>query len=155
MKIYLAGFISKNKLDKCIEWRKKLRDFYEQKHYPITFLDPLNGKYFEQISNDGLSVASIPSHAIVHRDYLSVKEADLIIANLNTFEEHRTPTGTICEITWAWSMKKPIIIITEEEQYKFHPFIEYFSSIIVDNVEQLIEKKYINYMYKGMVNAEY
>jgi len=154
MNVYCAGFMSQEFLEETTGWRKQIREHYKMKDWPITFLDPYNGKDLETISQDGLT-SSIPGQALVHRDYMSVSNADIIVANLNTFGAKRTPTGTICEISWAWSMHKPIILITNEDQYKRHPFTSYFASAMYDTVEEMLEDKILEYMYKGINNAKY
>jgi nucleoside 2-deoxyribosyltransferase len=99
--------------------------------------------------------SNIPGNAIVHRDYKCVKSADLLVVNMDTFGEQRPLTGTIYELAWAWVDHKPVIIITDEEKYSEHPFIKDTASIIVSSVDELIEKKYINYFYKGLSSALY
>ena len=156
MKIYLAGYISGKVIKECVDWRKKIANHYSNAkwHGKITFLDPLNGKDLTSITEDGLH-SSCPSHAIVHRDYSSVVGADLIIANMSTFGEKRPPIGTICELAWAWDHHKPIILISQEKQFIEHPFLKYFASWIVKDVNDLLSKKVVNYIYKGFANAVY
>jgi len=155
-KIYLAGYINNNKLKECAEWRDKIRTHYEnwkgKERYPIDWLDPLNGE-FGYITKEGLQCA-LPGKALVDRDYNSVKIADLIIANMDTFGAQRPLTGTIFELAWAWLMHKPVIVITNDDNYKFHPFITDTASIVVPSVKELLENKYINYFFKGKVSAE-
>lgn len=157
MKIYLAGFINGSKLDQCAEWRRRVREYYYSNpkwHNEIVFLDPLNGKQFENITPDGLG-SDIPGKALVHRDFKCVKECDLLVANLNTFGVDRTPTGTLFEVAWGWTMEKPVIIITDDARYINHPFIKDTASIIVPSVDDMLEKRYIDYFYKGTVTALY
>lgn len=157
MKIYLAGYISGAKLKECAEWRKQIREHFDLKskwHGEITFLDPLNKKDFNQINIDGLK-SNIPGKAFVKRDHKCVKIADLLIANLNTFGEKRPLTGTIYELAWAWMYKTPVIVITNDVNYKHHPFIQDTACIIVKSVDEILDKKYIQYYYGGLVNAEY
>ena len=154
MKVYLAGFMSNEYLEETMGWRRKIREQYSMKGWPITWLDPYNGKEVNTIRDNGLK-SDISPHAILHRDYLSVSQADIIVANLNTFGSTRTPTGTLCEIAWAWQMRKPIILITDDPQYINHPFTSYFASAIYPTVEAMLEDKAINYFYQGMHNAVY
>ena len=154
-KIYLAGYISGKKLNECLEWRKKIREHYLMKSWnDIIFLDPLNGKKFEEIDEEGLK-SNIPQTAFVPRDHKCVKDSDLIIVNLETFGESRPVTGTIFELAWAWMYRIPVITISTDKNYTEHPFIQASSAIIVGSVDEIIEKKYINYFYKGTVNAKY
>jgi len=157
MKVYLSGYISGKVLDKCVGWRKQIIEHYDHwkggAKYPIEWIDPLNGAEYEKISSDGLTNESITNNAIVYRDYYSVKISDLIIANLTTFGEQRPLVGTLCELAWGWEQKKPIIIITDDYTFANHPFIVSFSSFFVKSVEELLDRKLINYFFKGMNSA--
>jgi len=158
MKVYLAGFIQGSKIDECKAWRLKIAEHYATwkggTKYPITWLDPLNGKDLATITPDGLK-SSTPRNSIVHRDYKCINDCDLVVANMDTFGESRPLTGTICELAWAWDKHKPIIMITDDAKYYMHPFLDYFASAIVSSVDELLEKKLINYFYKGTVDALY
>ena len=156
MKVYLSGYINETVFDQCIEWRKKIREYYDHwkggaEKYPIEWIDPLNG----ELSSDGLSLKNIPANALVHRDYYSVKISDLIVVNFDTFGETRPPIGTICELAWAWELRKPVIIITDNSNYINHPFTVSFASFFVKTVDELLERKLINYFYKSMNSAVY
>jgi hypothetical protein len=157
--IYLAGYISGEVITQCVAWRKKIVDYYENwkgnQDYPIIFLDPLNSKDYEKISKDGTTAEGIDSNAIIHRDYQCVMKSDLIIVNLDTFGMSRVPFGTIAECAWAWDKRKPIILISEDEVYHRHPFSRYFASCIVKNVDELLERKLINYFFKGWNSVQY
>jgi len=157
MVIYLAGYIQGTVIDQCVAWRKKIREVYDNwgmKPYPITWLDPLNGEKFEEISTDGLK-GVMPPHMIVHKDYKCVEKCDVVLVNMDTFGESRPLTGTICELAWAWQMHKIIVMITDEPKYKFHPFLTYFASWIVPDVETLLKEKVLNQIYKSLNSAQY
>ena len=152
MKIYLAGFIQGAKIKECMEWRVRVRKFYEDRG--LIFIDPLNGKEFATITPDGLK-SSTPPHSIVHRDYRSVIDCDLIVVNMDTFGESRPLTGTICEMAWAWEHRIPIIMITNEDKYREHPFISYFASWVVKDIDELFDSDAIGYYIEGRQNATY
>lgn len=157
MNVYLAGYIQGSVIEKCVEWRKKIRNTYDNwptGRYPINWLDPLNGENFNEISPDGLK-GVFPANAIVHKDYMCVSKSDLIVVNMDTFGQDRPLTGTICELAWGWDKHIPIIMITNEDKYKQHPFLSNFSSWIVPDVDFLLEKKIINEFYKAWHSAQY
>jgi len=154
MKIYTAGFIQGNKIEQCSGWRKKIRKYIEELDIGIVVLDPLNKKDFSSITDDGLK-SSTPPHAIVHRDRMSIKASDLIIANMDRFGEQRTNVGTICELAWAFQLGKPIIMITDEKQYIEHPFLSYFASAIFPTIDKMLESDIIDYFIGGITNAVY
>jgi len=159
MKAYLAGYMQGTVIEQCAAWRKKIRKHYENwkgsgKPYPVSFLDPMNGENWAEISPDGLK-GELPAHTVIHKDYRVVEICDLIIANMDTFGQDRPLLGTICELAWGWQMHKPIIMITTEDKYRLHPFLQYFSSWIVSSVDELLEKKIINQFYKSFNSARY
>jgi nucleoside 2-deoxyribosyltransferase len=155
--VYLAGFINGEKIDECTSWRKKIRSFYLSKGWEqLVFLDPLNGDERETIDREGLTSLSIPGKAIVHRDYQSVVNSNLIIANLDTFGATRPLTGTIYELAWAWMKEIPVILITNNHIYTKHPFIVDTASVIVSSVEpspQLTLKLKVPPVIKGRVKV--
>jgi nucleoside 2-deoxyribosyltransferase len=118
LKIYLAGYMSGSCLDECLAWRKQIREHYGNwkgagLSYPVVFLDPFNGPELNSISKDGLK-SEVPPKGILMGDYMSVKEADLIIVNWDTFGHLRPSIGTPAEMAWAWQLGKPIITIANK-----------------------------------------
>jgi len=157
MRVYLAGYIQGSVIEQCSAWRKKLREVYDNwngKPYAISWLDPLNGENFAEISPDGLKGA-MPPHFIVHKDYKCVNDCDIVVVNMDTFGQDRPLTGTICELAWAWDKHKPIIMISNEDKYVQHPFLSYFTSWVVPSVDELIKQKIINQCYKSLHSAQY
>jgi hypothetical protein len=155
MKLYLAGLMEESVLDKCIAWRKKIVDHYSNwkgsgKMYgDLCFLDPCNG----EIKKDGF--VPLPKKAIFDKDYICVRNCDLLIANLNTFGIKRWPIGTIMEVAWAKPFHKPVIMITSDLAVKEHPFPESIVSWYFKSVDDMLEKKAINHFYKAWHSARY
>jgi hypothetical protein len=90
LKVYLAGRISGDHIEKCLGWRKEItnyfRDYKGKGAYPIAFLDPLNSGEADSVDGMGLT-SSIPPNLIYDKDILSVETADVIIANMEDFFE--------------------------------------------------------------------
>jgi hypothetical protein len=158
IKVYLCGYIGGPQvLDKCIGWRKEIvkrYSSYKGQRYPIIWLDPMNGKDFDFMDKNGLK-SNVPSHAIMHRDYQCVVRADLLVFNTDTFGEERPLIGSIFEIAWAWEHHIPIVMITKDVVFREHPFTSYAVSHIVESVDELLDKKVINYYFKGWNDALY
>lgn len=204
MYIYLAGRIAGNCIEKCLEWRKKLVNYYSNYKgrgaYPISFLDALNSKESDSVDKLGLT-SSIPPGLIYDKDMLSIKKADVIVANMEDFMEvgiedllkikewqpatyredyiifgnsvnykeaffklqesinNRRPNyGTNSEVFTAIKEGKPTILIagskTRKHILETHPFMRR-ASVIVENVDELIEKKWLNIIYKSISGATY
>jgi hypothetical protein len=200
MTVYLAGRIAGECIDKCLEWRHKIVDYYANYKgkgvYPIAFLDALNSKEADSIDKKGLT-SSIPPNLIYDKDLLSVERADIIVAMMDDYMEegieyilnsnryiddeqqmeldkdemwrmlkvlqdkilNRRPNwGTDSEVAWALYLKKPLILIAGNERQKEmlekHPFMKR-ASVIVGSVEELLEKKWLNTLYKSISGAIY
>lgn len=130
MYVYLAGYMSGEKLNETMEWRKKPREYYKNyepivcgdthevvgyESFPIAFLDPYNGKEFNSIDQKGLT-SSISSNAIFDGDLMSVKKSDLIVANIDTFGSDRPMIGTYWELGINTALGKPFIIIAPKKR---------------------------------------
>ena len=156
MKIYLAGIIEGSKIDLCRTWRQELIACYSNwkgsgKNYgTICFLNPLNGE--DNFSNDGLS-SDFPPAAIFIKDYNAIKKSDLFIVNMDTFGSSRTNIGTLLEIAFAYEARIPVVMITNNEMHKKHPFLSSIVSYYCESVEELINKKVINTFYKAFNSA--
>jgi len=197
MTVYLAGRIAGECIDKCLEWRHKIVDYYANYQgkgcYPIAFLDALNSKEADSIDAKGLTSA-IPPNLIYDKDILSVKKADVVVAMMDDYMEvviedllkikfeeqeisepkigykdayfclqerinNRRPNwGTDFEVAIAMYLGKPVILIAASERQKLmlerHPFMRR-ASVIVGSVEELLEKKWLQILYKSISGAIY
>ena len=160
MKVYLAGIIPGGKeLEQAKEWRTKVIQHYSNwkgsgsNYGTLSFLNPLNGE-IETISEDGMT-SCVPPKAILTKDYNAIKKCDLFVVNMNTFGVTRPPLGTILEIGMAWEARKVIMMITQDELYKKHPFVSNMVDWYFDSVEDMLEKKAINILYKSFNSAPY
>ena len=72
--------------------------------------------------------------------------------------ERRPNWGTDYEVSIAMYLKKPVILIAGNERQKAmlekHPFMRR-SSVIVSSVDELLEKKWLNILYKSIAGAIY
>ena len=69
----------------------------------------------------------------------------------------RENIGTIMEVAVALYLQKPVILIVPErrkETFEKHPFTRR-ASVIVTSVDELLEKKWLNNLYKSIAGAIY
>jgi len=67
----------------------------------------------------------------------------------------RENIGTTMEVAWALLLNKPVILIVPEkrkEMFEKHPFTKR-ASVIVTSVDQLLEEKWLNTLYKSIAGA--
>lgn len=176
MKVYLAGYMAGNVDKQCKEWRLKIRNHYKNwkketkwirgnfddikteytVSYPMCFLDPYNGPESKSIDPKGLT-SNIPPNAIRDGDKLSVKHADVVVVNIDTFGQDRPTWGTPTEMAWAIDKyEHPVIVIVPKHMGDMtrHPFVGR-ASWIVENVDEMLDKKCLEYFYKRMSGAIY
>ena len=75
----------------------------------------------------------------------------------NKIFTRRENLGTISEVAWALYLKKPLILIVpkdREENFTKHPFMKR-ASVIVTSVDELLEKKWLQIIYKSIAGATY
>lgn len=151
MHVYLAGRISGDRIGSCLTWRQDIinhfKNYKNKGAYPISFLCPLNSGEASSVDQQGLT-SSIPPNLIYDKDLLSVRTADIVVANMDDFFEEdiqdelfteqnkyydykigfntlkdkilnrRENLGTIFEIAWALYLQKPLILIVPERRRK-------------------------------------
>lgn len=105
-KIYTAGAMEVYGKESvhATEWRKKCKDFYSIDE-DVKIVSPTDYySYSTKYHKNGLEVMRF--------DLYKVKEADLILVNLNNV---RNSIGTSDEIFYAWQHEKPIIGFIEKD----------------------------------------
>jgi hypothetical protein len=84
------------------------------------------------------------------------QEAYLILRN--KILERRPNWGTDYEVSIAMYLKKPVILIAGNERQKTmlekHPFMKR-ASVIVGSVDELLDNKWLNILYKSIAGAIY
>lgn len=138
--VYLAGYISGEKIKECIFWRNKIKIGCSQ---TFNFIDPMDAHSEPEKTIDvkGLKASDCSHNDVFYRDYNCVKNSDILVANMDTFGAISRPlTGTIFEIAWAYEWKIPIILIADDENYTEHPFTRMTSLAMLPTVEKTIEK---------------
>ena len=77
---------------------------------------------------------------------------------VSAIQKRRPNWGTDSEVAWALYLKKPLILIAGNENQKImlerHPFMKR-ASVIVSNVDELLEKKWLQILYKSIAGATY
>ena len=142
-KVYLAGPMSGLSFEEALKWREefkaKLKDSGNEN---IHCFSPLRGRKFiedyEKFDKDREYSHPLGTHkAINTRDHNDVKTSDLVLVNF--LGAKTISIGTVMEIAWAWSYKKPIVMITDEENIHNHPMIRECVGFFADSLDQAVE----------------
>ena len=113
-KVYLVGPITSCSYEGCVGWRDLAKDLLGQKD--IVGVSPMRAKeYLENETDIDLSYDTPLSspRGIMTRDRFDLMTCDVILANFLGAEV--VSIGTVMEIAWADLLRKPVILVMEDE----------------------------------------
>jgi len=137
--VYLAGPISGCKVEEAIDWRKKVQEALPKNIIGISPLrnEPTDGEVYALESKDPRFSTPL---AISGKNYYDTMAADIVLAYFPKLTStDRLSIGTIIEIGWAIGAKKPIILVTEDENITKHPLIKANINWIVKNLDIAVD----------------
>ncbi len=140
---YLAGAITGESYGNATDWREYVRARLSD---GIVGLSPLRAKaYLENETaigdsydaQNGVSTPLSTSRGIMTRDFFDCQTCDIVIANL--LGTKIVSIGTVMEIAWAYALKKPLIIVMEEEgNLHEHSMIREATGFRVSTIDEAI-----------------
>lgn len=115
-RVYLAGPINGTTFKESTEWRNEIAKTLSL--YNITPLSPMRGKkpYLKDETNikDTYDEQMFSSKSCVNiSDYHDVKSSEALLVNL--LDAKKVSIGTVMEIAWAQEMRKPVVLVMEDE----------------------------------------
>ena len=135
--IYLAGPIAGCTAEEATEWRKYVCTFFP---HGIVGISPLRCEPLK----DGMTYTEPGAtekkwsdpRAIATKNWLDTESCDLVLAYLPKELNERSPSyGTTIEIGWAIGLRKPLIVVSDDEYLMNHPLIKHNASWRFDNLE--------------------
>lgn len=134
--VYLAGLISTD-FPESLQWRNDVAPTLAQ---CMRVLSPMRGKQDFKLEHGGLTDPQLTSKDIITRDFHDVEQSDVILVHLEDFGSPRPLVGTVCELAWAWLLRKPVVAIAKEENklMRLHPFIREAVSHYCTTMEEAI-----------------
>jgi len=119
--IYLAGPINGCTDEECKNWRN-----YVQEEWGRAVIDPMVRDYRGKEHQD--------YREIVELDKRDIRQSDLVLVNYP-----KPSVGTSMEIFYAWTIGKPVIVVTPHDA-KISPWLRYHATTIVHSFEEAKEK---------------
>ena len=129
--VYLAGPIEGCNEGEINVWRKKCH---------VGFIESIVGisPYRAEMASDD----SESRKRIAMKNYMDTQSSDLILAYLpKTINERRHSYGTTMEIAWGYSLRKPVVIVSDDPQVHSHPLLD-MSGAMFEELDDGID--YIN-----------
>jgi len=138
-KVYLAGPIRGRSYDVAVSWR----NYVSAQLLPdIIAYSPMRAK--EMLRNalviDGKHQIQHPltvPRGIMTRDRFDVATSDLLFVNF--LQASAVSIGTVMEIAWADYLRKPIVLVMEEDNIHNHAMVREAAGFIVSTLEEGIE----------------
>jgi hypothetical protein len=133
--VFLSGPLTGLSYDESIAWRRyvsgKLPPF-------MRAYSALRGKEYlaeEDVLLDAYEDYPLSSRkGITCRDRMDVIRCDLLFVNL--LGTTRVSIGTVMEIAWADILRKPIVVVMEEDNIHAHGMIKEVASYIVPDLDE-------------------
>jgi hypothetical protein len=137
--LYMAGGITGISYGGSTDWRKHVADRLPPYIKPIS---PMRGKEYlaaeKSIKGSYEDNPLSSGRGIMCRDINDVRRCDLVLANFLGAE--KPSFGTVIEISIAYALGKPIIIVIEKEgNLHNHPMILQTAGFIVSSLDEAIE----------------
>ena len=139
--VYLAGPIAECDDKEANEWRDWV---ISRLPYGIIGISPLRCEPLKEgmRNTDPGATEKMWSdpRAIATKNWLDTESCDLVLAYLpQELNERRPSYGTVIEIGWAIGLRKPLVVVSDDEYLMEHPLIQHNASWRLDNLEDAVE----------------
>ena len=132
-RLYLAGPIEGCEDKEITEWRDNSIRFFSDASDQIITVNPFRAE--ERAIK--FSFTNYFNQTIFDKNWYDCQQCDAILAYLpKEINDRRPSIGTLFEIAWFISMRKPIFIVSDDPVYVLHPLIKTNTGWIYDNFEE-------------------
>lgn len=134
--VYLAGPITGESWAGSTDWRDAM--IYTLAQYELTGVSPLRGKDYLKnetaISDSYENTTMSSSKSIFARDFHDVQRCDALLVNF--LGSKKVSIGTVMEITYAWTLRKPIVVVMDPDNIHKHSMLGEASSFVVSTLDE-------------------
>lgn len=136
--VYLAGPISGLSYREIGTWRNQ---FAKKLPYYMKIIHPLRYQTYlesEKIIGDAYEDKVLSSQkGLTERSRHDLMRCDLLVANL--LNAKKVSIGTVMEIAWADILRKPIVLLMEDNNIHDHAMIREVSGFRVRTIEEAVD----------------
>jgi hypothetical protein len=138
--VYLAGAITDCDNGEANDWRRNLTHRLSTLNIagisPLR-CEPLMGERYTLTNQDPRFGTA---RAIASKNFLDVQTCDLTLCYMpKIINERRLSIGTIIELAWAHSMRKPTILVSDYDFVTSHPVVQANASWILDSMDDAMD----------------
>jgi nucleoside 2-deoxyribosyltransferase len=139
LKVYLAGPISGLTYGESTDWRESIQN--KLAAYGISGVSPMRGKWY--LEQEKVIKGSYEDHAlsskrgITTRDRWDCQRCDAILVNL--LGAKKVSIGTMIELGWADSARKPIVLVMEPDNIHAHPIVNEVAGFTCTTLDEAVD----------------
>lgn len=139
--VYLAGPILGTTELEAKNWRNAVAA--ELVHHGIRGISPLRcepivGEVYGTGNNADPMFGT--ARAIASKNFFDVQQCDITFAYLpKSLEKKSVSIGTVLEIGWAYALRKPVVLVTDDPYLATHPVLNSCAAWLVPTLDQGIE----------------
>ena len=139
--VYLSGPMTGKTLEEASAWRDHATAVLAS--HGLRVLSPMRGKTMSLPKGEPLKPgasykrASIRDEALFCRDRSDVKEADIVLCNLEGASA--VSIGSVCEIIWANEFRRFLIVVLPKDGVHDHAFVRTAASVVVRSLDEALE----------------
>lgn len=139
--IYLAGPISGVSYNEAMNWREYVSNKFNSGIFAVS---PMRLKEFlrgvESIDHSYPEELMSNTKSIYSRDFYDCAHCDILFVYLpRELNERRPSIGTLVELGWASARDIPVVLVTDDDNYKNHPLVYELASWVVDTLDEGVE----------------
>lgn len=136
--VYLAGPITGLSYGGSTEWRGNV--IAELARHDISGVSPMRGKDYlagrTSIDDEYDEFILSTSRAVVTRDRWDCQRSDVVLVNL--LGAQRVSIGTVIELGWADSARRPIIIAMDSDNPHDHAMVRELAGFLVPTLDAAV-----------------
>ena len=121
-KVYLAGPIQDCNRREANDWRDDVT--FSLRQHNIIGISPLRCEPLigETYNGGNADPRFGTARAIASKNFFDVANCDMVLAYMpRNLEKSTLSIGTILEIGWAFGLRKPVVLVTDDERLVKHP----------------------------------
>jgi len=138
--VYLAGPILDMRKGEANDWREEVTKALAW--HNVVGISPLR---CEPLVGDPYTAGTAcpkfgTAKAIGSKNVFDVRKCDMILAYIpNPGEGRHHSWGTICEMSWAFALGKPAVLVSEDPDVRNHPVLNATAGWVVESLDDGVE----------------
>ena len=136
--VSLAGPIAGCNENEANDWRSFVQENLNRNIVGISPLrcEPISENHYTSGTDSRFNTPK----AIAAKNWYDTEACDLVLAYLpKELNERRPSYGTTIEIGWAIGLRKPLIVVTDDEYLASHPLIQTNADWIFNNLNDALD----------------